>query len=332
MSSEQDKPRVSIVVPSYKRPKELLELLQALVTQSVRETEIVIVEQSEDPSVVRDVEALNDPRIRIVLRPPLGLPGARNVGIEHARADILLFIDDDDVPLTDDWVQQHLDNYDDPQCLGVVGRLSRSREGDPPPRFPRLVKLAAFRYTMFKDPRTLAFGSLRKEGIDFLTFSGGSIRKALFERVGGFDEGLPLDEEHSFFFRYATIKQPGDYFVYDPRPAIWRRLDVRGGLDRRRKTDWYKKELEGRIFYYHAVVAHYFPTRFKVMYPLLMVRALSRAQSWVWDPDNSAHSFGERLNASIKMLGDFPRAVHDNGFAKVRATVRRGASASQQRS
>ncbi len=323
MSSAQQKPLVSIIVPSYKRPKELLELLGALVTQSVENSEIIIVEQSEEPAVVAAIEGVNDSRIRIVSRPPLGLPGARNVGIEHARADILLFIDDDDVPLDDDWVQSHLANYEDPKCLGVVGRLSRSRDGDPPPRFPRLVKLAAFRYTVFKDPRTLAFGSLRKEGIDFLTFSGGSIRKRLFDQVGGFDEGLPLDEEHSFFFRYAAKKSPGDYFVYDPRPTIWRRLDVRGGLDRRRKADWYKKELEGRIFYYHAVVAHYFPVRFKVMYPLLMLRAFTRAQSWVWDPDNSAHSFRERLSASVGLLGAFPRAVHDNGFAKVKDTVRR---------
>ncbi len=317
------KPQLTIIVPSFHRPNELFELLERLFAQTLKDIEILIVEQSEDPDLIARLEALGDPRIRVLARPPLGLPGARNEGIRHARADVLLFIDDDDLPIFDDWAAAHLENFADPLCMGAVGRLSQGKHGDPPSPLARLVKWGAFEYTLFKDPRTLAFGSLRKENIDFLTFSGGSIRKELFERVGGFDEGLPINEEHSFFFRYQRVRKPGEYFVFDPRPIIWRRVDVRGGLDRRAKPDWHRKELADRIFYYHAIVAHYFPWRFRLLYPLFPLRALWGASKWVWDPDNRGHSTSERVSATVDLIVGLPRAVVANGFRRARAEVRR---------
>jgi glycosyltransferase involved in cell wall biosynthesis len=299
-------PPVSIVVRSYRRPGPLLELVERLRAQTHREFELVIVEQSEDPALVARLEALGDPRIRILVRPPLGAPGARNEGVRHASGEILLFIDDDDLPTDEEWVGAHVANYDDPDCMGVNGRLSSDPTGASRVRFPRLVRWASFRYSFFRDPLTLAVGPLRKPGITFLVGNNFSVRRSLVERVGGWDEGVPMGEELSFFFRYARVRGPREYLVYDPAPVIWRRVDVPGGLDRRTRDDWYVNELRGRVIFYHGIVARYFPARFRAFYPLFWLRPLQQVLMWIWDADNRGRGTPQRLRATIDLLRRFP--------------------------
>lgn len=292
----------SVVVRSYRRPRTLLELLCRLRTQRYEPFEIIVVEQSDDAALVAEIAALGDERIRVVCRPPLGAPGARNEGVRHARGEILVFIDDDDLPIGDGWIDAHVANYADPGCLGVNGRLCSAPEGPAPVRFPRFLRWASFRYSLFKDPRTLAVGELRKAGIPFLVGNNFSIRRRLLDRIGGWDEGLTMHEEQSFCFKYEAARQPGEYLVYDPRPRIWRRVDIAGGLDRRTRPDWHVHELRGRLLFYHAVVGHYFPWRFRVLYPLFVLRAAERVLMWIWDADNRHHGLGGRLRASLAVL------------------------------
>jgi glycosyltransferase involved in cell wall biosynthesis len=313
----------SVVVRSYRRPHALLELVERLRIQDHPDFEVVIVEQSDDPELIRRIEALADPRIVLVVRPPLGAPAARNEGVRRARGEILLFIDDDDLPLGDDWISAHLRNYADPSCLGVNGRLSSRPDATAPPRFPRLVRWAAFRHTFLKDPRTLAFGSLRKQGIDFLVGSNVSLRRSAIERAGGWDEGVPMGEEQSFAFKLARARRAGEYLVYDPTPIAWRRVHIDGGLDRRSGADWYLKDLAGRVIYYHGVVGHYFPWRFRLLYPLYVLRTWQQVVAWIWDGDNAGRSLSERLRASLGTLAALPAMEWREGWRRPPEAIRR---------
>src|SRR6266566_3858385 len=117
-------PRVSVVVRSYNRLGVLAELLAVLLAQDHDSYEIVVVEQStvRPPDEVARVDALaRDPRVRMFRCEPLGGPGARNAGVRAARGNLLVFIDDDDLPVGSDWLRRHEANFTDPRCLGVTG-------------------------------------------------------------------------------------------------------------------------------------------------------------------------------------------------------------------
>src|SRR5262245_48837005 len=92
-------PFVSVIVRSFRRRNALLELLHRLQYQDYPRFEIVVCDQSDDPVLVAAVGTLRDPRIRLLVRSPLGAPGARNEMILHARGEILVMIDDDDFPV-----------------------------------------------------------------------------------------------------------------------------------------------------------------------------------------------------------------------------------------
>src|SRR5262245_33765831 len=94
-------PRVSVVVRSYNRLAALAELLDALLAQDHDSFEVVVVEQStvRPAEPAERIAALaRDERVTMLRHPPLGGPAARNVGVRAARGELLVFIDDDDLP------------------------------------------------------------------------------------------------------------------------------------------------------------------------------------------------------------------------------------------
>jgi glycosyltransferase involved in cell wall biosynthesis len=262
--------------------------------------------------------------VRLVVRPPLGAAGARNEGVRHARGAVIVFIDDDDVPISEEWLARHLENYAEPTCMGTVGRLCSSLEGSPPPRFPgRTYRLAAT-HTFWKDGRGFLSGVRRKVGIDYLFGTNCSVRRSLIDRIGGWDEGVPSwGEEHSFAFRFARLRLPGEHFVFDPRAEIWRRTDLPGGANRRSGRGWYVRELSQRIAYYHEVVGYYFPWRFRLLYPLYALRALTQVEEWIWDGDNRSHGVVKRMLASVDIALRLPWIFWREGLGRPRREIKR---------
>src|SRR3954468_24386738 len=120
---------VSVVVPTYNRGPQLRQLLQALLQQDaggVRYEILVVDNASTDDTaaVVREVIAAVPGRdIRYLHEPRRGVSYARNMGITHASAPIIAFLDDDGIPGAR-WVRgikQAFDEYPEADCIG--GRL-----------------------------------------------------------------------------------------------------------------------------------------------------------------------------------------------------------------
>lgn len=306
---------ISVVIRSYKRPEALKQLVAALREQDHPDFEIVVLEQSDDPALVEELRTLGDDRVRVFPASPRDPPAARNEAIRHARGDVFLFVDDDDLPVGTGFITAHAKNYEDPNVMGVVGRLVSNPEGESGPRFPRLVRLFAMKRSFFWDTRALTHNTLRKEHSDFLIGSNASVRRSLVERIGGWDEGIPMHEELSFSIRFHKAARDGEHFVFDPEPVLWRRTDIEGGLDRRARQDWWAWELEARLFYYRNVVGYYYPTRYRVLAPLFSLRAVSNVIAWVWDPDNGSRTTGERVAATFGAIARLPSAIRSKRFS-----------------
>jgi hypothetical protein len=170
------------------------------------------------------------------------------------------------------------------------------------------------RFTVFKDTTALAHNTLRKEGIDFLIGSNASVRRSLLDRIGGWDEGIPMNEEQSFAIKFARQRKPGEKFVFDPTALMWRRTNVPGGLGRRSGTDWHLRELEARLFYYQHVVGHYFERRYRTLRPLFWLRGIEQVVVWIWDADNRHRSVGERVRASFEVVWGLPGVLRFHRF------------------
>ncbi len=90
-------PRLSVVIPSYNTSRFVVDAVQSILTQSMPDVEVIVVDDgSSDDSVLR-VSSIDDTRLTIVAQTNQGLAGARNTGVALARSRFVGLCDSDDV-------------------------------------------------------------------------------------------------------------------------------------------------------------------------------------------------------------------------------------------
>ena len=94
--------KVSVIIPTYNRERDLRELFENLLVQTYKPVEVIIVDDTpgnEIDNLCREYrQKFNELNINLVyLRNPKERSAAiaRNIDIERAQGDILLFLDSD---------------------------------------------------------------------------------------------------------------------------------------------------------------------------------------------------------------------------------------------
>ncbi len=90
--------RVSIIIPTYNEEKVIGECLQSLAKQSLKDMEIIVVDDDSTDETLKTVRSLiTDYRLptTVLQQQHLGPGAARNLGARQARGEILVFVDAD---------------------------------------------------------------------------------------------------------------------------------------------------------------------------------------------------------------------------------------------
>jgi len=122
-----ERPRFSVVVPTFERHGLLSRLVRTLACQSFRDFETIVVDQSVDPWEA----GAADPGLDLLYhRTDVRGPGfARNTGAKFARGEIIAFVDDDCEPMPD-WLLNAADEFRAGNILGIEGLVSSERKGE----------------------------------------------------------------------------------------------------------------------------------------------------------------------------------------------------------
>lgn len=93
-----DKPNVSVIVPVYNVEKYLQRCVDSIKSQSLRNIEIILVDDASPDSCpyMCDMFAKQDSRIKVIHKKNEGLGFARNSGLEVAKGEYVYFVDSDD--------------------------------------------------------------------------------------------------------------------------------------------------------------------------------------------------------------------------------------------
>ena len=92
-------PKVSIIIPVNNAEKYLGACLDSVVRQTLKDIEIVCVDDGStdsSPDILAEYAA-NDPRVKVILQPKSNAGAARNAGYDASSGEYLLFLDADDV-------------------------------------------------------------------------------------------------------------------------------------------------------------------------------------------------------------------------------------------
>lgn len=115
---------ISIVIPTYNRVQTLMEGLHALREQTMRDFEVLVVDNGPSTDTTREsVEALTreDPRFVYIATTEVGAPRARTIGCLKALSSLVLTTDDDWEMTNPDSLQFILDEFKRKPSLGVLG-------------------------------------------------------------------------------------------------------------------------------------------------------------------------------------------------------------------
>jgi GT2 family glycosyltransferase len=179
-SSQDDSIKVSIIVPVYNNPKDLIECISAIKENSLSCSEIIVVNDGSTDNTEAVAKSLSVKVQR--LNQNEGGAAARNHGVQHASGEILIFIDSDVVvrPYTIAHIMQFFNDH--PDFAGIFGSY------DTDPRAKNFVS----------QYRNLLHHYVHQCGnSEASTFwSGcGAIRRSAFERVGGFTNSFTNNME-----------------------------------------------------------------------------------------------------------------------------------------
>lgn len=230
-----DRPAVSVLIPTYNRADLLQRCLASLREQTLDRSryEVVVVDDCSTDATPRLLEQADG---IVHFRQPVnhGPAAARNVAIRAARADLVLFLDDD-IAAAPDLLEQHLAGHRDggsDDSLGVLGRI----EWHPDLQRTDFMRWLDTSGLQFAYDTWLRPGPVEPPYSAFYT-ANLSMHRSLLDRVGGFDERFPYPafEDFELAFRLA---QQGFRLVYRPEPLAFhtRSMDLRGFRDRMRKV------------------------------------------------------------------------------------------------
>lgn len=191
----RESPLVSIIIPYYNLGQYLPQTLDSLRRQTVRDFEVILIDDgSNDPASIALLDRLG-PGIRIVRKPNGGLSSARNRGLQEARARWVLPLDADDLI--------------EPTLLE---KALAAAERDPALSY--ISPLVAY----FTDDPTQATGGWVPLGPDrdllLAQNVGGAASGSLIDRAaaidaGGYDEWMTSYEDWDFWCRLAERGRRG---------------------------------------------------------------------------------------------------------------------------
>jgi glycosyltransferase involved in cell wall biosynthesis len=197
--------RFSVVIPTLARPGPLRETLESVLACDPPPDEVIVIDADPERSASAAAQGLGD-TVR-VLDSPRGSTVQRNVGIDQADGDVVVFLDDD-VDVDRGLFAGLAETYGDPTIVGATGRIIEpdvKRAGGADSAWRRLVLRAPEgKFTRAGYPCRLT--KLDEEAdLEFMQGCFMSARRELAAQVR-FDETLAdyaLAEDEDFSYRLS---------------------------------------------------------------------------------------------------------------------------------
>lgn len=231
-----DAPLVSVLLPVRNGAPFVGQAVASILAQTLRELEVIIVDDGSDDDTPRLLEALarRDPRLRVIRQPKRGLVAALNRAASAARADLLARMDADDLSHPDRLAAQRTLLLGSP-ALAAVSCLVRPLDAPSPGWRAYLAWINSC-----VTPEEIAREILVESP---LAHPSVLMRRELFERVGGY-RAFDGPEDYDLWLRFAAL---GFRFAKVPRALFtWRDTPQRlSRTDRRYRAQAFAK-LKGR--------------------------------------------------------------------------------------
>lgn len=210
-------PKVSVIVPVYRVEKYLGKCIESILHQTYPNWELLLVDDGSPDRSGRicDEYDKKDARIKVIHKENGGVSSARNIGIEQAKGDYVMFVD------ADDWLDSNCIetcfNKNDNVDLIRFGMQSIYEEGGSPKSI----------ITINENLTIIDYRKLLVSRKTILGVCGGIYKRSIFTQQSiRFDESLLMGED--WLFNYNYVKHCSTLCIIDKPLYIYNRFNESG--------------------------------------------------------------------------------------------------------
>ncbi len=205
----------SVIIPLYNKRKYIYKAVQSVLSQSLTDFELIIVDDGSTDKSLDIVRSFKDPRINILVQNNQGVSSARNNGVKKAKYDYIAFLD------ADDWWDNYflekmlslINGYPEAALYGSSFKIVKNgQEHVPNIGLPKGFKKGYIDY-------------IKTYGQTFVTPFNCSfviVRKETFLAVDGFKPSLKFGEDFDLWLRIALQYK----VAYNNKPLAFSNQDV----------------------------------------------------------------------------------------------------------
>ncbi|MGD8253253.1 MAG: glycosyltransferase family A protein [Syntrophobacterales bacterium] len=228
-------PKVSVIIPTYNRADMVVEAVESVLAQDMTGFELIIIDDGSTDETEERLSAYGS-RLKYYQQVNAGVSAARNRGLTLSAAPLISFLDSDDLWLPSKLQIQHTYMTENPEihiCQTEEIWWRNGRRVNP------------------KKHHQKPSGNIFRRSLELCLVSPSAvmIRRELFEKVGYFDEGLPMAEDYDLWLRVAVeypVKLLPESLVIK-RGGHSDQLSARKGIDRYRIEALKKLLRSGRL-------------------------------------------------------------------------------------
>ena len=178
---------ISVIIPTYNRKHSLKEALVAVLEQWTKNYEVIVIDDGSTDGTVQLLQEMKKAykNLRFFTQPNQGPAAARNLGISHAKGQIIAFTDDD-CEVSKTWVLMIRKSFElNPEVVALQGRTTTDRE-----------KITPFTHQIDNE-----------HGFNTIPTCNAAYRMETLNKLGGFDTSFPFphNEDADLAWRAAEI-------------------------------------------------------------------------------------------------------------------------------
>lgn len=197
---------VSVIIPTYNRAGVIGRALRSVLAQSYRDVELIVVDDGSTDGTSSVLEQFRS-HVTVLCQPNRGVASARNLGLVHARGELIAFLDSDDEWLPDKLARQ-VERYGEAYGAGDRAFVCHTDE----------IWLRNGKPVRQKKIHRKQGGLFFERALERCLISPSAVMlsRNLLDRVGRFDENLPAAEDYDLWLRITAFHS----VEYVPEPLV----------------------------------------------------------------------------------------------------------------
>jgi len=197
---------VSVIIPTYNRYQFIGLAIDSVLKQSYTDIEIIIVDDGSSDGTNRLIRHAFGAGVRYIHQSNRGVSAARNTGIAAARGEYIAFLDSDDWWRLDKIAQQLNVLQQSPQYQVCYTNEKWFMNGQPINQHKHHQKFSGW---VFEKALPLCL----------ISPSSALMHRSVLERIGGFNEILPVCEDYDLWLRLTALYP----VIFLDQPLVYKR-------------------------------------------------------------------------------------------------------------